>query len=241
MKKVVSQDVLLAYPDFSKPFDIHTDASHSQLGAAISQDGKPIAFYSRKLNLAQTRYTTTKRELLAIVETLKEFRNILLGQQIRVYTDHKNLTYEQFTTERVLHWRLMPEEYGPELIYTKGTTNVVADALSRLDMTIDCNPPQDHIDQLYFNAEHFGLTKQASPLPFPSPIAIFTITNNTIRLFSPAAPHPTSTPLRLFVGPANLLTLSVIKIRSSFQKPFSDELSNGTTSCYATQGQHVLK
>jgi hypothetical protein len=63
---------MLAFPDFSNPFDIHTDASHTQLGAVISQAGKPIALYSRKLNPAQTCYTTTERELLAIVETLKE-------------------------------------------------------------------------------------------------------------------------------------------------------------------------
>ena len=92
MKKIIGRQTLLAYPDSSKPFVIHTDASHTQLGSVISQDGKPIAFYSRKLNDAQTRYTTTERELLSIVETLKEFRNILLGHTITVYTDHKNLT-----------------------------------------------------------------------------------------------------------------------------------------------------
>jgi hypothetical protein len=92
-KQIVSREVMLAFPDFSKPFHIHTDASHTQLGAVISQAGKPIAFYSQKLNPAQTRYTTTERELLAIVETLKEYRNVLLGHTIRVYTDHQNLTY----------------------------------------------------------------------------------------------------------------------------------------------------
>ena len=76
--------MILAYPDFSKPFQIHTDASHYQLGAVIAQEGKPIAFYSRKLNDAQTRHTTTERELLSIVETLKEYRNILLGHEIEV-------------------------------------------------------------------------------------------------------------------------------------------------------------
>ena len=91
MKNIIAQETLLAYPDFNKPFEIHTDASHTQLGSVVSQDNKPIAFYSRKLNPAQTRYTTTERELLGIVETLKEFRNILLGQQIVVYTDHQNL------------------------------------------------------------------------------------------------------------------------------------------------------
>ena len=134
MKKVISKQTLLAYPDFNDTFEIHTDASHTQLGAVISQKGKPIAFYSRKLKPEQTRYTTTERELLSIVETLKEFRNILLGQKIVVFTDHKNLTCKNFNTERVMRWRLVLEEYSPELRYIKGEHNIVADALSRLDM-----------------------------------------------------------------------------------------------------------
>ena len=64
------------------------DASKLQLGSVISQKGKPIPFYSRKLNSAQVNYTTTECEVLSIVETLKEYRNILLGQQIKVYTNH---------------------------------------------------------------------------------------------------------------------------------------------------------
>ena len=83
MKEMIARETLLTYPDFNKPFEIHTDASQVQLGACILQDGKPVAFYSRKLNPAQTRYTTTERELLSIVETLKEFRNILFRP-----TDH---------------------------------------------------------------------------------------------------------------------------------------------------------
>jgi hypothetical protein len=134
MKKIISREVLLAYPDFNEEFVIHTDASHTQLGAVISQKGRPIAFYSRKLKPEQTRYTTTERELLSIVETLKEFRNILLGQKLVVHTDHKNLTCKNFNTERVMRWRLILEEYGPELRYIKGENNIVADALSRLDM-----------------------------------------------------------------------------------------------------------
>ena len=73
MKRILSKETLLAYPNFNQEFVIHTDASHTQLGAVISQEGKPIAFYSRKLKPEQTRYTTTERELLSIVETLKEF------------------------------------------------------------------------------------------------------------------------------------------------------------------------
>ena len=102
IKCVIGREVLLAYQDFNAPFEIHTDASKPQIGAVVSQKGKPIASYSRKINSAQQKYTTPEKELLSIVETLKEFRNILLGHQITVYTDHKNLTYELFNTERVM-------------------------------------------------------------------------------------------------------------------------------------------
>ena len=88
IKRVIGREVLLAYPDFNAPFEINTDALKLQIGAVISQKGKPIAFYSRKMNSAQHNYTTTEKELLSIVENLKEFRNILLGYNITVYTDH---------------------------------------------------------------------------------------------------------------------------------------------------------
>ena len=84
---------------------------------------------------AQHNYTKTEKELLSVVETLKEFRNILLGHQITVYTDHKNLTYKHFNTERVMLWRLILEEFGPELKYIKGEKNFVANALSWLEMS----------------------------------------------------------------------------------------------------------
>jgi hypothetical protein len=162
MKRIISRETLLAYPDFNKPFIIHTDASLKQLGAVISQDNRPIAFYSRKLNPAQTRYTTTERELLSIVETLKEFRNILLGHRIRIYTDHKNLTYTTFNTERVMRWRLIIEEYAPEFIYLKGEHNIVADALSRLELDDSPTTPEEMHD-IHYLADHFALDDDDLP------------------------------------------------------------------------------
>jgi hypothetical protein len=97
----------------------------------LQQKGRPLAFYSRKLNDAQTRYTVIELELLAIVETLQEYRTILLGHIIKIFTDHKNLTFANFTTDRVRRWRLIVEEYGPEIVYLPGATNIVADFLSR--------------------------------------------------------------------------------------------------------------
>jgi hypothetical protein len=69
----------LAYPDYSKVFKIYTDASSKQLGAVITQDNRPNAFFSQKLSTTQHKYSVTKIELLAIVETLKEITGILWG------------------------------------------------------------------------------------------------------------------------------------------------------------------
>ena len=94
IKQIVARYTLLIYPGFNERFYIHTDASDFQLGAVIIQNGKPIAFYSCKFTPAQSRYTVTEEELLIIVENLKEFRTILLGQRLKIYTDHKNLTQQ---------------------------------------------------------------------------------------------------------------------------------------------------
>jgi hypothetical protein len=79
VKATIAKDVILAYPDFSKFFKIYTDASSKQLGAVITQDNWPIMSFSWKLSETQRKYSITKIELLAIVETLKEFKGVLWG------------------------------------------------------------------------------------------------------------------------------------------------------------------
>jgi hypothetical protein len=76
---LLSKETVLAYPDFAKPFEIYTHTSLTQLGAVITQDNRPIAFFSRKLSKMQQKYSVTEIELLAIVETLKEFKGMLWG------------------------------------------------------------------------------------------------------------------------------------------------------------------
>jgi hypothetical protein len=142
IKKALAREVLLAYPDYSSPFEIYTDASSRQLGAVITQRNRPIAFFSRKLSSAQRKYSVTELELLSIVECLKEFKGMLWGQRIKVYTDHKNLMRDALglTSDRVYRWRLLLEEYGPDIVYIKGVDNTVADAISRLDYNPEINP-----------------------------------------------------------------------------------------------------
>jgi hypothetical protein len=134
VKSTIAKEVVLAYPCFLKPFEIYTDASTLQLGAVITQENRPIAFFSWKLSGVQSKYTITKLELLASVETLKEFNGMLWWQRINVYTDHKNLTRDGLglTSDRVTRWRILLEEYAPEIIYIKGIHNTITDAILQL-------------------------------------------------------------------------------------------------------------
>eukprot|EP00957_Ditylum_brightwellii_P071093 5403769-Ditylum_brightwellii.AAC.1 len=118
---MIARDVVLVYPDFNEEFAIYTDASKRQLGAVITQNSRHIAFFSRKLNSAQLKYSITKLELLSIVKILKEFKGMLFGQKLKVCTDYKNLTQYALglTSDRGYRWQLLIKEYGPEILYIK--------------------------------------------------------------------------------------------------------------------------
>ena len=76
-KKMIKLETELAFPNWSKPFHIYSDASNVQLGATLVQEGKPLDFYKRKLNAAQTNYTVGEEELLDIVESMKVFEGMI--------------------------------------------------------------------------------------------------------------------------------------------------------------------
>jgi hypothetical protein len=94
----------------------------------------------------QQKYSVTEIELLAIVETLKEFKGMLWVQDIKVYTDHKNLTRDALglASDRVYCWRLLLEEYAPEIIYIKGIHNTVADAILCLEYDPKLNKTNEY-------------------------------------------------------------------------------------------------
>ncbi len=132
MHLLMAADALAAYPNHNKWFDVYTDTSDFQLGACIIQEGRLVAYFSQKLTKSQQKYTTMEKEMLSIVATLKEFQSMLLGADIHVFTDHKNLTFNTLKTQCMFHWRTKIEEFSPMLHYIKGPRNNLADNLSRL-------------------------------------------------------------------------------------------------------------
>jgi RNase H-like domain found in reverse transcriptase len=145
---------LPSYPDFDKLFHIYTDASDHLL---VIQDKTPITFCSRKLNAAQRRYTTTEHELLSTIETCTEYKNILLGYPIIVYTVHKNCIFNGLKpSDCVFRWLSLLEEYVVILEYLPGKKNVVSDALSCLDID-ELMIPQEEALVILLESQHSNI------------------------------------------------------------------------------------
>ena len=126
-------------PDWHLPFEVMCDASDLAVGAVLGQrvEGKPYVVYyvSKTLNEAQRNYTTTKKELLAMVYALDKFRSYLIGSDIVIFTYHSTLKYlltKQNSKARLIRWVLLLQEFNIQIRDKKGVENVVAYHLSRL-------------------------------------------------------------------------------------------------------------
>lgn len=141
LKSALCLEPVLQYPDFTKTFYLTTDASNFAIGSVLSQgqppSDLPIAYASRTLNRAEGNYSTTEKELLAIVWSVKHFRPYLYGRKFVIMTDHKPLTWlfnVKDPGSRLVRWRLTLEEYDYDIIYKPGKINHNADALSRISI-----------------------------------------------------------------------------------------------------------
>ena len=183
VKRMVCQEVLLAYPDPNIPYVIDTDASDTQLGAVITQNGNPVAFYSRKLTGAQSRYPIPDKEALSIVETLTEFRSILLGADVKVRTDHLNLTRTDIKSQRLLNWRLLIEDFAPTLTYIPGDSNKAADFLSRYPIQLGEKQSCPALDRRVKHHRRMPPEFQTpeSLLYYPDDVAAFPLTFQNIQ------------------------------------------------------------
>nr|GEW63366.1 reverse transcriptase domain-containing protein [Tanacetum cinerariifolium] len=155
--KLTEAHILIA-PDWDMPFELMCDTSDFAIGAVLGQRQdkhfRPIHYASKTMIEAESKYTTTKKEMLAVVYAFEKFRSYLILNKSIVYTDHSALKYmfaKKDSKARLLQWVLLLQEFTFKVIDTKGAKNLAADHLSRLE-----NPHQNVLDPKEIN-ESFPL------------------------------------------------------------------------------------
>ena len=141
-KEALAKASLLSYPKPDAPICLMTDASDTAVGAVLQQHingtWHPISFFSRKMTLAETRYSTFDRELLAVFLAIKHFRHFLEGRPFHVLTDHKPLTFalnsrsDRYSPRQARQLDYIAQ-FTSTIRHVHGLDNVVADALSRIE------------------------------------------------------------------------------------------------------------
>nr|GFD30246.1 reverse transcriptase domain-containing protein [Tanacetum cinerariifolium] len=149
LKKKLTEAPILVAPDWNLPFEIMCDASDYAIGAVLGQRKtrhfQPIHYASKTMTDAQAHYTTTEKELLAIVYDFEKFWPYLVLSKTIVYVDHSALKYllaKQDDKPRLLRWILLLQEFDVIIRDKKGAENLAADYLSRLE-----NLHQDELEK----------------------------------------------------------------------------------------------
>lgn len=160
VKSKLAQATLLAFPTPNAPTSVYTDASNDAIGAVLQQEVagvlRPIAFFSKRLEPPQRKYSTFDRELVAMYEAIKHFRHFLEGRPFHIRTDHKPLTTamsQQGTTwsPRVSRHLAFISEFTTDIRHVRGEENAVADALSRATPPVPTIAAIQHIPPLNYN------------------------------------------------------------------------------------------
>ncbi|GKD01573.1 reverse transcriptase domain-containing protein [Tanacetum coccineum] len=155
LKKKLTEAPILIAPDWDLPFELMCDASDFAIGAVLGQchekHFRPIYYASKTINEAESHYTTTEKEMLAVVYAFEKFRSHLILNKCIVYTDHSALKYlfaKKDSKARLLRWVLLLQEFKFKVIDIKGADNLTADHLSRLE-----NPYENVLDPKEINDE----------------------------------------------------------------------------------------
>ncbi|KAK4845069.1 hypothetical protein QYF36_000459 [Acer negundo] len=134
IKERLTTAPILILPYFSQPFKLHTDASKVGVKAVLSQASKPVAYFSEKLTEARAKYSTYDIEFYAMVQAVKHWRHYLFHREFVLFTDHKALKHlhsQDKISARHASWSVYLQQFTFVLKHKSGTSNRVADALSR--------------------------------------------------------------------------------------------------------------
>ncbi|KAM6564513.1 hypothetical protein CsatB_024511 [Cannabis sativa] len=162
-EKLISAPIVTT-PNWELPFEIMCDASDYAIGAVLGQRVdkvfRTIYYASKTLNDAQLNYATTEKEMLAIVFACDKFRPYLIGNKVIVYTDHSAIKYlmtKKDAKPRLIRWVLLLQEFDLDIKDKKGTENLVADHLSRLELEESQNTKEVQINEQFPDEQLFSV------------------------------------------------------------------------------------
>ncbi|MFS7911989.1 putative nucleotidyltransferase, Ribonuclease H [Helianthus anomalus] len=134
LKQCVTRAPVLALPNFQATFQVECDASGLGIGGVLSQEGRPVAFFSEKLSEAKQKFSTYDKEFYAIIRSLEYWRHYLLHSEFILFSDHQALRFIQGQHKlnaRHAKWVELLQDYSFVIRHKSGVANTVADALSR--------------------------------------------------------------------------------------------------------------
>jgi hypothetical protein len=134
LKEKITEQPVLVFLDFSKTFQVRCDASGFTVGAVLSQDNRPIAYFSEKLNETKMKYSTYDKEFYAIIQALKKWRHYLVPKEFVLYSDNHALqfiTREGKLNQKHAKWVEFMHNFTFVIKHIYGTANKIVDALSR--------------------------------------------------------------------------------------------------------------
>lgn len=151
LKQAITEAPVLGLPNFGQPFTLEIDASGTGIGVVLSQQGHPIAYFSKKMVPRMQKQSAYTRELFAITEAIAKFRHYLLGHKFVIKTDQKNLKSlldQSLQTPEQQAWLHKFMGYDFKIEYKHGKDNVAADALSRMFFMAWSEPKSHFIAEL---------------------------------------------------------------------------------------------
>lgn len=258
-KQDLANAVTLTHPVSEAPLSLTVDASNVALGGVVEQyvDGqwKPLSFFSKKLSPAQRKYSTYDRELLSVYAAIKYFRHFIEGKHFTIFTDHLPLTFAfaqnpDKASPRQARQLDFISQFSTDIKHIKGKSNIVADALSRIE-AIDCPNPinyqlfQEHqtldseLQNILTDPQSSSLKLQKITFPGSSAPIYCDLHNQIIRPFVPNSLRKT-----IFNQFHNLAHPSIRATTKLISEKFvwpsmNKDLRNWTKACISCQKAKV--